>query len=603
MAKQRIEYLAVDRLDIERTLVSGGSEVNLTGISDEKAKVSSNDTTPGFLNGKLVAGANVTLTENNNGGNETLTIAANFTDADDKVKVSAGDTTPAFLDTKILAGTNITLTKGNAGGNETLTVSAAGGGVTSVNTLTGAVTLTAASVGAAPTSHTHAASDVTSGVFNTSRLASSGTANSTTFLRGDQTWATVAGGVTGFTPSQNTSAPNATINASRLLVDATTTNADIVLQPKGTGSLLAQLPDNTLAGGMKRGIKSVDLQMHRFNSKEVAEGSYSAILGGAGNFVDNRILDPEYSGICYGNSNTIDSAAYGSIVGGYNNKLTESGSHCFVGSGEGNEIIYTSTASLITGGFYNYLSNSTYATISGGSENNINGSAHYSTIGGGKSNTTTGTRAFIGGGETNTASGSHSSVLGGVSNVATGTHSAVLGGNLNSAQSNYSVVSGNGAVSYGLGCSMFASGSFAAPGDCQTGEWVQRTFTSDAANQTAYLTNTGAQGVGGTGANLNYVWVRTGATMAYQWIVVGKRTDVVGANAAWTVNAAATNNSGLIDFLGTPIITLIGDNTGGAVSISVEKHSQSRSLNIRVNGVAGQTWRWAGFLRTIELSS
>ena len=30
----------------------------------------------GFLNGKLVAGDNVTFTENNNGSNETLTIAA-----------------------------------------------------------------------------------------------------------------------------------------------------------------------------------------------------------------------------------------------------------------------------------------------------------------------------------------------------------------------------------------------------------------------------------------------------------------------------------------------------------------------------------------------
>lgn len=42
---------------------------------DEKAKVSVNDTTAGFLNGKLVPGAGITFTENNDGGNETLTIA------------------------------------------------------------------------------------------------------------------------------------------------------------------------------------------------------------------------------------------------------------------------------------------------------------------------------------------------------------------------------------------------------------------------------------------------------------------------------------------------------------------------------------------------
>lgn len=48
-------------------------------------------------------------------------------------------------------------------------------------------------VGDAPTAHNHAASEITSGTIGTARLGS-GTANSTTFLRGDQTWATPAGG-------------------------------------------------------------------------------------------------------------------------------------------------------------------------------------------------------------------------------------------------------------------------------------------------------------------------------------------------------------------------------------------------------------------------
>lgn len=43
--------------------------------------------------------------------------------------------------------------------------------------------------GKASTTHTHAAADITSGVIATARLASSGTADSTTFLRGDQRWA------------------------------------------------------------------------------------------------------------------------------------------------------------------------------------------------------------------------------------------------------------------------------------------------------------------------------------------------------------------------------------------------------------------------------
>lgn len=44
--------------------------------TDENVKVSSDDTSAGFLNGKLVGGAGITLTEGNGGANETLTIAA-----------------------------------------------------------------------------------------------------------------------------------------------------------------------------------------------------------------------------------------------------------------------------------------------------------------------------------------------------------------------------------------------------------------------------------------------------------------------------------------------------------------------------------------------
>lgn len=40
-----------------------------------------------------------------------------------------------------------------------------------------------------PLTHSHAAADITSGVIATARLASTGTANATTFLRGDQSWA------------------------------------------------------------------------------------------------------------------------------------------------------------------------------------------------------------------------------------------------------------------------------------------------------------------------------------------------------------------------------------------------------------------------------
>jgi len=54
----------------------GSAWHTITADTDVKTKVSSNDTTAGFLNGKLVAGTNVTFTEGSDGGNETLTIAS-----------------------------------------------------------------------------------------------------------------------------------------------------------------------------------------------------------------------------------------------------------------------------------------------------------------------------------------------------------------------------------------------------------------------------------------------------------------------------------------------------------------------------------------------
>ena len=52
----------------------GSSWSAITTDTDVKTNVSANDTTAGYLNGKLVAGEAVTFTENSDGGNETLTI-------------------------------------------------------------------------------------------------------------------------------------------------------------------------------------------------------------------------------------------------------------------------------------------------------------------------------------------------------------------------------------------------------------------------------------------------------------------------------------------------------------------------------------------------
>lgn len=82
-----------------------------------QVKISSNDTTFDFIDTKLVAGANVTLTENNDGANETLTIASTASGGstiiteDEGIQIDAAATTLDFVGAGVTAtdaGSNVT---------------------------------------------------------------------------------------------------------------------------------------------------------------------------------------------------------------------------------------------------------------------------------------------------------------------------------------------------------------------------------------------------------------------------------------------------------------------------------------------------------------
>lgn len=305
-----------------------------------------------------------------------------------------------------------------------------------------------------------------------------GTANSSTYLRGDMTWSAVSAGITGFIPSQNTAAPNNVINASRLLVDAATASADIVLQPKGTGAFLAQLPDGTTAAGNKRGTNAVDLQTSRTAATQVASGANSSILGGFGNTVSS-----DYATVAGGlsnsatgvgsyigggqqnttngirvtigggqqNSASLDmstiggglqntaSNLYSTVAGGYLN--TAGGSRAFVGGGQQNNC--TGSYSVIVGGI-NCINQANYGFVGGGQDNQADNIGTHKTICGGFSNVARNNYAFIGGGQGNSCLTSHSVVVGGGQNSAnaTGTHKVIVGGASNTASNNYTAIGG-----------------------------------------------------------------------------------------------------------------------------------------------------------------
>jgi hypothetical protein len=160
-------------------------------------------------------------------------------------------------------------------------------------------------------------------------------------------------------------------------------NVNAAIRPKGTGAILASVPDGTITGGNARGTNAVDLQLSRNNANQVASGNFSV------------------------------------IVGGVNSRVTANNS--FIGAGEANSI------------------SASFATIGGGRSNTISQSD--ATICGGQTNTASGQHSFVGSGNLNTASGQYSAVTGGQSNTASGA-GFVGGGRLNSAADKSGVASG-----------------------------------------------------------------------------------------------------------------------------------------------------------------
>lgn len=102
------------------TATQVGALVSVDGVSNAGGNID------------LVAGSNITITPDD--AANTITIAASGGGTGGLVKVSSNDTTDGYLLGKLVAGSGITLTEGNDGGDETLTIAASGGGSGEANT-------------------------------------------------------------------------------------------------------------------------------------------------------------------------------------------------------------------------------------------------------------------------------------------------------------------------------------------------------------------------------------------------------------------------------------------------------------------------------------
>ena len=98
-----------DTIDIPAGATLDATGATVTGFdaaSDEKIKITAQDTTPNFLQAKIVAGTNITITLNNAGGNESITFASSAAE----VKPTFSSITPSTIEN---TQTTVTIAGGN----------------------------------------------------------------------------------------------------------------------------------------------------------------------------------------------------------------------------------------------------------------------------------------------------------------------------------------------------------------------------------------------------------------------------------------------------------------------------------------------------------
>jgi hypothetical protein len=399
---------------------------------------------------------------------------------------------------------------------------------------------------------------------NAITLTTTGTSGASTLVGSTLNIPTYAAGLTYFTEAQNTTAPNATTPVDSLTAVSAATNADFAIIPKGNGAIIADIPDNLVSGGNKRGTGAVDLQLSRLTNTEVASGNNSVISGG------------------YRNKATNTDA---SIGGGIDN--TASGTQSRVGGGQSNG------------------ASSDFATVGGGISNSA--SASRTTVGGGQGNTATAYAASSLGGFGNVSTNNYASNIGGQSNTASGQYATVLGGQSNTASGSYSLAGGfnsiaNASYSQALGYggnvnSVIGRNAYGklhtAVGDAQTSTFIfaQRTtglipvaFTIDgtgpATNNQLILNNNSSYRFKGT-----IIAKQTASTNVAAWDIDGLL--VRGANAAATTllvsNVTLVSN---IPLFGTPVLS--ADTTNGG-------------LRIQITGLLTTNIQWVANIQTTEV--
>lgn len=323
------------------------------------------------------------------------------------------------------------------------------------------------------------------------------------------------------------------------------TNADIALVAKGTGALLAQVPDGTVVGGNKRGAGATDWQKSRNSSAQVASAPSSTIGGGERNRA---------------------SGSWGTVGGGFLN--TASGDYSGVAAGGDNYA--TGNYNFVGGGQSNGAATNSHATVCGG-QNNV-ASGGYSVVGGGVNNTASDSSATVAGGESNTANSAYSFVAGG----RRGTTRSIIGNHVFPA------------------CNQPVA---AISGASQAALLILGRITTDATPAVLSSNNSPA-------TNNNQVTLFNDSAYSFSGEVIAGVTGA-GNTARWVISGAIKRgaNPAATALVGTPTVTMTHFDAGAATwVVAVTANTTTGSLAITVTGAAATTIRWVAKIETTEMT-
>jgi hypothetical protein len=361
----------------------------------------------------------------------------------------------------------------------------------------------------------------------------------------------------------------------QILAVGSGTNIPLVLQPKGTGALQAQLTDSTTAGGNARGANAVDWQTARDTAARVASGSLTSIGGGYGN-----------------TANGVQAA----ISGGTFN--TVSGTYNFVGAGYGNTA--TLTASSVVGGFSN-TAGGFYNFVGGGYTNSGTAAA-----------TVTTQSATMNGTTTVTLSGSNASIkvgqlIGGtyinanltyvaaisgttltLSTAATGSgtatlsfytpHGVVVGGGNNQATGSYSFIGGGGDAGTAANRNSVASDWGVAVGG------FKNTVSATG------IANTIGGGYGNTISGGNH-----GSVIAGGGTYNGNSNPNTITNSAAVISGGiSNNNSSFVGFIGGGFSNTASGNNYSTI-VGGQSNTANSSYGFIAGGINGNTRSITGY--------